>query len=91
VDREGLEQLSSQELHDRAVALARERLDIGFLWSLVKAVPVARAAQGEVSEADVDIASVSSLVTDLVHSGEGDVAEGLRPLYVDYLESHLPR
>ena len=37
--REELEKLSSKELHDRAVRLAEHRLDLAFLWRLVKAIP----------------------------------------------------
>jgi hypothetical protein len=88
MDRVELERMSSRELHDRAVEVARRRLDVGFLWSLVKAVPVAQAAEGNIEQADADIASVTALLTDVVHSGEGDVADGLRPLYIDYLEEH---
>jgi hypothetical protein len=88
VDRSKLAKLTSHELHDRALELARDRLDVGFLWSLLKAVPVARATQGDLGEADADIASVSALLSDVVGSGQGDVAEGLRPLYIDYLANH---
>lgn len=88
MERSQLETMSAHELHDRAVSVARRRLDLGFLWSLVKAVPVAHAAAGHVREADADIASVTALLNDVMHSGEGDVAEGLRPLYIDYLEAH---
>jgi hypothetical protein len=88
MDRAALEQMSSEELHDRALELARQRLDFGFLWSLVRAIPVAQAAEGHVREADADIASVTALLTDAMNAGEGDVAEGLRPFYIDYLEAH---
>ncbi|MFN2489485.1 MAG: hypothetical protein ABR529_07070 [Actinomycetota bacterium] len=88
MERRELEQMSSHELHDRAVDVARARLDVGFLWSLLKALPVAHAAEGDVRQADADIASVTSLLSDAVHSGEGEVADGLRPLYIEYLEAH---
>jgi hypothetical protein len=86
--RQDLEQLSSAELHDQAVHRATTHVDVGFLWSLIKAIPVAEAASGDLGDADSDIMSVSSLLSDLMHSGEGDVAEQLRPLYLDYLEKH---
>jgi hypothetical protein len=31
---------------------------------------------------------VSALISDALSSGEGDIAESLRPLYLDYLEKH---
>ncbi len=88
MDREELDRLSSHELHDRALEVARHHLDVAFLWELLKAVPVARAATGHVREADADIASLSALLTDFVRSGEGDVADTLRPLYIEYLLAH---
>ena len=88
MDRQELENLSSSELHDRAVKAAIKRVDAGFLWSLVKAIPAAEAASGNVGEAEADVMSVAHLLSDLVHSGEGEVAEELRPLYLDYLEKH---
>jgi hypothetical protein len=88
MDRDQLDAMSSHELHDKALDLARRRLDVGFVWTLLKAVPVARAAAGEVREADADITSLSALLSDFVHSGEGEVADSLRPLYIDYLAAH---
>lgn len=86
--RTELEKLSSEELHDRAVELATQRLDAGFFWSLIKALPAAQAATGDVDEAETDIASLRALLADFIHSGEGDLGDALRPLYIDYLEEH---
>ena len=86
---EDLDQLSSRELHDRAVRRAVTHLDVGFLWQLVKAVPVAEAAVGHVDEAETDVMSVSALLQDVVSSGdEREVTEALRPLYLEYLTTH---
>jgi hypothetical protein len=88
--REELETLPSNVLHDRAVRLAEHRLDVVFLWRLVKAIPVAEAAAGnlEEAEADVGVADLVPLIHDFVHADEGALADALRPLYVDYLEEH---
>jgi hypothetical protein len=83
--KQELEQLSSSELHDRAVKVAVRHVDAGFLWELVKAIPAAEAAGGHVAEAEGDVLSIANLLSDLRHSGEGDIAEQLRPLYIDYL------
>jgi len=85
-----LNELSSKELHDRAVRLAEHRVDVGFLWQLVKAIPVAEAAAGNLreAEADVGVADLVPLLHDLTHAGEGELADALRPLYIDYLEKH---
>jgi len=86
--REELDKLSTRELHDRAMQRARHHLDVGFLWDLIKAVPVAEAAAGHQGEAEADVVSLSSLITDVLHSNEAEVAEQLRPLYIDYLAEH---
>jgi hypothetical protein len=88
--REELDGLSSKELHDRAVRLAEHHLDVGFLWRLVKAIPVAEAATGRLdkSEADVAVGDLVPLLHDLDHSDEGPLADALRPLYIDYLLKH---
>jgi hypothetical protein len=88
--REELEQLPSKELHDRAIRLAEHRLDVRFLWRLLKAIPVAEAAAGNLSEAqaDVGVGDLVPLIHDFVHSDEGKVAEALRPMYLEYLEQH---
>lgn len=81
-----LNDLSSAELHDRAMEKARHRLDIGFLWKLLRSLPAAQAAGGDVKEADADITHVSALITDALNTKEDPEAlEGLRPLYIDYL------
>ena len=88
VTREELETLSTPELHDRAVERARHRLDVGFLWRLVKTLPVAEAASGHLRASEADVVSLSSLLSDVLVSGRGDVGEELRPLYIDYLLEH---
>jgi hypothetical protein len=85
---EELDQLSSKELHDRAVHLAEKRIDVAFLWRLLETIPAAEAASGETGGADVDIARVSGLVGDATESGKGPLADALRPLYIDYLLKH---
>ncbi|MEA2201969.1 MAG: hypothetical protein QOI89_2565 [Solirubrobacteraceae bacterium] len=85
---EDLEQLSTKELHDRAVRHAERHLDIKFLWSLLKAIPAAETASGDEGEADYDIQSAKGLISDAVHSGDGRLGEALRPVFIDYLRKH---
>jgi hypothetical protein len=87
---ENLEELPAKELHDRAVRLAVHRLDAGFLWSLARALPAAEVAAGRVTDAEADVLRISALLNDLVHSGEGEIGEALRPLYIEYLREHGP-
>ncbi len=87
-DRATLEALSSHELHDRAVHRAMRHLDVGFLWELLRAIPAGEAAAGHADHTAADITQVSAMISDALDSGEGDVADSLRPLYLDYLEKH---
>lgn len=88
--RDELNQLSTKELHDRAIEIARHRTDVGFLWDLVKALPVAEEVIGDDSRSKVDIMRPLALINDFFESGEGAMGEALRPLFLDYLEQHDP-
>jgi hypothetical protein len=85
---EELEQLSTEELHHRAIAHAERHLDVKFFWSLLKVIPAAKAASGDEGEAEYDIQSAKGLIWDALRSGEGELAEALRPMFVDYLRKH---
>ena len=85
---DALEELPTRELHDRAVKRAERHLDVRFFWSLLQAIPAAEAARGDEGEADFDIQFSKGLIKDALHSGEGDLGEALRPLFIDYLRKH---
>jgi len=89
-DHSDLDGLSTKELHHRAVRLAERRLDLPFLWRLVKAIPAAEAAAGHAdkAEADIEVGDLVPLLDDWQHAGEGDLGEALRPMYLDYLRRH---
>lgn len=87
-DRDQLDQLSSEELHDRATQHALRHANVKFFWNLLRSLPAAEASVGELDEARTDVQSLYGRLNDLRHSGEGEVAEALRPLYLDYLEKH---
>ena len=81
-----LEALSTKELHDRAIETARHRRDVGFLWDLVKALPVAEEVAGDEQRAKTDILRPLALINDFLYdSDEGALGEALRPMYVEYL------
>ena len=86
--RDELEALSSRELHHLAVRRAIHHVDVEFFWQLLRDIPAAEASEGHDIEAGRDITHLSALLDDAIDSGEGDVAEALRPLYLDYLEKH---
>jgi hypothetical protein len=85
---DGLEQLSSEELHDIAVKRARKHLDAKFFWNLMKVLPAAEAAAGEWEDAENDVQRMSGHLDDITDSGRGEVAENLRPFYLEYLRDH---
>ncbi len=85
---EDLDQLSTRELHDRAVRRAERHVDVKFFWSLLKAIPAAEMLSGDEGEADYDLESSKGLISDAVHSGDGALGEALRPLFLDYLRKH---
>ncbi|MFG2005432.1 hypothetical protein ACGFNU_40420 [Spirillospora sp. NPDC048911] len=83
-----LESLSSKELHDRALDLAKQRRDVGFLWDLLRSIPAAAAATGDRRRADFDMLHGLALLEEFIHADEGEVADALRPVYLDYLTRH---
>jgi hypothetical protein len=83
-----LDELSTQELHDRAIRRAERHLDVRFFWSLLKLIPAAQTASGDEGEADYDIQSSKGLILDALRSGDGALGEALRPLFIDYLRKH---
>jgi hypothetical protein len=85
---ENLDELSTHELHDRAVRRAERHLDVRFFWSLLKAIPAAESVAGDLGEAEYDIQSSKGLIWDALRSGDGAVGEALRPLFIDYLRKH---
>ena len=87
-DADGLDALSSKELHDLAVRRARRHLDARFFYELIKLLPVAEAGAGEYDKSDNDILRLSAHFDDVTDSGKGEVGELMRPFYLEYLRKH---
>ena len=87
-DDDRLDALSSKELHDLAVRYARRHLDIPFFYRLMQDLPVAEAAVGDVEQAQADALTLHAHIDDVTDAGEGEVADLLRPLYLEYLREH---
>ena len=83
-----LEELSSKELHDLAVGRAKHHLDVRFFWRLAEFLPAAETAAGDWKGAQGDVQMLRAHVDDLTESGQGEVAELLRPFYLQYLREH---
>jgi hypothetical protein len=87
-DEDPLDRLPSKELHDLAVAHARRHLDVRFFLRLVEYLPAAEAGAGEWDEADADIEGTLAHLDDVTDAGRGEVADLLRPFYLEYLREH---
>jgi hypothetical protein len=85
---DGLDQLSSEELHDLAVKRARSHLDARFFWRLMKILPAAEAAAGDWEDVEADVQKMTAHIDDITDSGRGEVADNLRPFYIEYLRDH---
>jgi hypothetical protein len=83
-----LDQLSSEKLHDLAVHHALRHVDVRFFWQLLKILPAAEVQAGEPEEAELDVFTLRGHIDDLTDSGRGEIAEELRPFYLDYLRRH---
>jgi hypothetical protein len=87
-NQDGLDQLSSKELHDRAVKRAKHHLDVRFFYNLMKMLPAAEAAAGRFDETENDVLHLSAHLDDVTDAGEGETADMLRPYYLAYLREH---
>jgi hypothetical protein len=85
---EELDALSSQELRERAVKYARRHADVKFFWRLMQYLPAASAAAGDLDESHDDVESVYGHFDDMQESAKPEVAEAMRPLYIEYLLKH---
>jgi hypothetical protein len=87
-DDDGLERLSSKQLYDLAVSYAKRHLDARFFWDLMRLLPAAEAAAGELDEAEADVMRLSAHLDDLTDAGREPIADMLRPFYTEYLRRH---
>jgi uncharacterized protein YqjF (DUF2071 family) len=85
---DGLDGLSSKQLHDLAVRRAKRHLDLPFFWHLMQILPAAEAVAGRTEDEQADMQSALAHIDDVTDAGEGEVADQLRPFYVDYLRRH---
>jgi hypothetical protein len=87
-DADNLDQLSARELHDLAVHRAVRHVDVKFLWDLLRELPAGEAASGRADLGTADALHLSRLIDDVIDSGDGELAETMRPFYTSYLRQH---
>ena len=85
---DGLDALSSEQLHDLAVKRARRHLDARFFYDMIKLLPVAEAGAGDYEKSEDDILRLSAHFNDVSDSGKGEVGDLMRPFYLEYLREH---
>jgi hypothetical protein len=86
-----LHALSTEELRRRAFALARDRLDVGFFWSILRHLPHADDAES----LDASLGAVGASIDDAVAlwreftgHGYGAAEPMLRAAFIDYIAQH---
>lgn len=83
------DQISTEDLREHAVELARRHWDLRFFWRILGLIPAAQAAAGNEGASEASVAQLSGFLYEAL-SAETDpeVQEALRPVYVQYLLEH---
>ncbi len=89
----GLDALSTEELRERAFALAARHHDIAFFWSVLRHLPHADDTESLDASLGAFGASVSDAIAlwrEFTGHGYGDAEPLLRAAFIDYLVRHSP-
>lgn len=86
--REDLETLSSRQLREQALQLARTGGDVDWLWSLLGSIPGAEGQLGDLEDSGLDVASLISGINGYIRA-DSSVEETLRSRNIEYLLEHL--
>jgi hypothetical protein len=88
ITRADLEEMTSQQLRERAIYQAKADADVDWLWRLLGSIPSSEGQLGDPDDPGLDVASRVSAVNGYIRA-DHSVDETLRPQYVDYLLEHL--
>jgi hypothetical protein len=83
--------LSTEELRERAFALARHRGDIAFFWSILEHLPHAEDAatlDGSLGAVGASVNDAIALFREFIGHDYGDAEPLLRAAFLDYLGEH---
>jgi len=86
-----LDSLPTEELRERAFALARENRDLSFFWSVFKHLPDADEAaslDGAPNSVGPTVDEAVALWRELTGHGYGEQEPLLRAAFIDYLQKH---
>jgi hypothetical protein len=86
-----LDALPTEQLRERAFAVARHHLDVGFFWSVIKHLPDSDEAaelDGAPNSIGPTIEEASALWRELEGHGYGENEPLLRAAFIDYLQKH---
>ena len=86
-----LDQLPTDELRQRAFAVARERHDVRFFWSVLRHLPnadEAAALDGAPNSVGPTVDEAAALWRELTGHGYEESAPLLRAAFIDYLMKH---
>ncbi|MBO4208408.1 hypothetical protein [Micromonospora echinofusca] len=86
-----LDALPTEELRERAFALARERRDVGFFWDVLRHLPDADEAaslDGSPNSVGPTIDEAVALWREFTGHGYEESAPLLRAAFIDYLMAH---
>ncbi|MER7891870.1 hypothetical protein AB0C04_18315 [Micromonospora sp. NPDC048909] len=86
-----LDALPTEELRERAFALAREHRDFGFFWSVLRRLPnadEAAALDGAPNSVGPIVDEANALWRELTGHGYEEHEPLLRAAFIDYLMKH---
>jgi hypothetical protein len=86
ITSDDLETLSSRQLHERAIDLAKAGGDVDWLWHILGSI-AAEGELGELDESGLEVAGLVSAINGCIRA-DRSAEETLRPQYVAYLLEH---
>jgi hypothetical protein len=88
ITRDDLETMTSGDLHERAIGMAKAEKDLEWLWHLLRSIPAAEDQIGDLEDTGMDMASTVSAINGYARA-DRDLPDTLRSQYVEYLLEHL--
>lgn len=88
ITRDDLETMSSKDLHDRAIGIAKAEGDLDWLWHVLGSIPAAEGQIGDLEDSGMDVGATILALNTFVRA-DRTLPDSLRPQYIDYLLEHL--